>query len=241
MWDKKTMISINKQNKLPLIECLILLAPLLVYTVGGILAAVFFPYLTNLPVALFYPICIVLILILNIIFYSILKKKYQLETDTFLYGVGFTSIWFTFLLLLLIMIIQVFNLIVSESRFQTDSLHYIFFAFHIIPITSLFYSYAALLKNNEKRIDRTTLYLTAITAVLFVLGIVICFLIMTPIRLFEYILLSFFGLYICYSLIYYAIYKKKFQLTLRKLAWIPALLAIVLYILSTVIALFVFA
>jgi hypothetical protein len=150
--------------------------------------------------------------IVHLVFYLILKKNYNLDADVFLYGFGFISSFIPIFLLSYIL--------VALDKPIDFSLYWLFF---VIPLVSLFYSYAALPKNNEKKISTIALFLIAFTAVFFI------FLIMKD-EMFQqfflvFILPIFFGLYVGY----YAIYRTV-RLSSRSLAWTPILMLFIFFI-----------
>ncbi|WP_318785807.1 hypothetical protein [Methanimicrococcus hacksteinii] len=143
--------------------------------------------------------------VFNFIFYSVLKKKYNFEINVLLYGIGFTSCCFVFIYSVMGLYGPITGNIELVMRFL-----------YVIPFIFLYYSYATLLKNNEKSISRGTLFLIIATTALFVLF-----------ALFEiityripYVSISSipFGLYFVYCLI-----SGKYVLSLRGFAWVPFL------------------
>jgi hypothetical protein len=159
-------------------------------------------------------------LISHFIFYSALKKKYNFEMSVLLYGVGFTSCCVIFVLLILGVLHggplkEYFNL----------------WLLYIFPFTFLYYSYATLLQNNEKDINKNILYLTAATILSFAVLIIIEIMIYGP-PVVGALLLPF-GLYFAYCLI-----RKKGVLSLQAFAWspfLPAFVAFWVFILYSII------
>ncbi|MCL2863277.1 MAG: hypothetical protein FWE54_04225 [Methanimicrococcus sp.] len=146
--------------------------------------------------------------IFHFLLYSVLKKKYNFKKDVFLYGVGFTSAFIAFVFFTLI--------VLHNGTWWGASIEEAIWYFYILPFTSLYYSYATLLKNKEKRASRVTLILLAITVISFALLIIF--------EISEYripyiaVLPVLYVLYLSYCLIH-----KKGTLGLREFAWIPFL------------------
>lgn len=184
----------NKRHTIPFIECFILSFLLLVETAFETLKGEY-------TLAILYMIGV----IFNFILYSVLKKKYNFEINAFLYGVGFASccvmlVWSTMAMATLAKFSSVENL----------------WPFYILPFTSLYYSYATLLQNKEKKINRTILCLTAITFVSF--AVLMIFEMIESRVPYMSIFPAVFGLYFAYCLI-----RKKGILNLREFTWSPFL------------------
>jgi len=154
---------------------------------------------------------VLLIPIVNLIFYSILKKKCHFGADVFLYGIGFTSASVT--------------LLIAASAI--DILHGLLispyvWAFYAIPLVSLFYSCSILPKINEKGMKEIILCLVIIAVVFLIIGIIKDFEALKETgyyNLLPIFLLIIFGLYMGY----YAIYRT-IRLSPRNLAWAPVLI-----------------
>jgi hypothetical protein len=139
------------------------------------------------------------VFIFPVIFYSVLKNKYDLERNIVLYGAGFISCG----VILVLSIREIFH------NLDVDIIgNYSYFPY-IFPLTLWYYSYAALLQDKERKM---TLYLSAMTFISFIILIVI--------ETVNYripvagVLLSILGFYLAYCLIY-----KKGVLTLQGFAW----------------------
>jgi len=144
-------------------------------------------------------------LISHFILYSALKNKYNFEISIFLHGVGFTSccvalVW-----------------IVRDTILLSGSLgvgiEQNLWLFYMLPFTSLYYSYATLLQNIEKK-NKVTLCLIAITAVSF--AVLMIFEIIKIELPYMSIFPALFGLHLAYC-------YKKGTLNLRKFIWVPFL------------------
>jgi len=217
---------------MPLIECFILsslllrviipqlfLFPLLIILwftgpwemTHGVIAFTHWPTTEAIPVIL----CIAGLLS-HFIFYSLLKKKYNFETNVFLYGVGFTFCFVTFLLLTLGMLYYPFVGLLKVSI--EENLWY----FYILPFTLLYYSYATLLQNKEKGIGGVTLFLTALTVISF--AVLIIFEKMKYGVPYIGILPTIFTLYLAYCLI-----RKKGILNLQIFTWSPFIPLAIVY------------
>jgi hypothetical protein len=198
---------LNKKYILPLIECFILSFPLLYITFFAIIGMYKYTfYMTDLILIILCTIG----LISHFIFYSALKKKYNFEMNVLLYGVGFTSCSVMFVILILGML---------HGPLRED---FNLWLLYIFPFTFLYYSYAALLRNIEKKVNRITLCLMVIALIFFAALIIIE--IMKYGIPFAGILLSPFGLYFAYCLI-----RKKCVLSLRVFAWSSFLPALITY------------
>jgi len=158
-------------------------------------------------------------LLFHFIFYSLLKKKYNFETNVFLYGIGFTSCFVTFLLLTLGILYYPFDGLMRVS--SAENLWY----FYILPLTLLYYSYATLLQNKEKRVTGVTLCLTALTVISF--AVLIIYEQMKYGVPYIGLLPTVFALYLAYCLI-----RKKGILNLQRFTWSPFILLAVVYLYS---------
>ncbi|WNY23899.1 hypothetical protein MmiHf6_12220 [Methanimicrococcus hongohii] len=202
------MIQTLKKYQGPLIECFILSSLMLLLLIINIF--IYFSTNENLTYQQKIHNLIPIIfcaagLILNSIFYSTLKKKYNFELSVFLYGIGFTSCFFT-------AVYYIFRL--QGSMREHLGITY----FYLILLAFLYYTYATMFKNTEKRISKVTLFLMVITAVISV--------VLTIFEIINYqipyvgILQLFYGLYFAYCLIH-----KKYVLDLQVFAWIPFLVS----------------
>ena len=146
------------------------------------------------------------VFILNFIFYSVVKKRYNFETYVLFYGAGFTSCCITFVFL--------FTLITHFGSSYGGNIEAFLCLLYIIPFTTLYYSYATLLQNKEKDADKITLSLAAITVLSFVILIIF--------ETIKYqipyvgVFLLLYGLYLVYCLV-----RKKGILDFRGFAWSP--------------------
>lgn len=195
------MIQTLKKYSGPFIECFILssllLLMLFIFTYSSYMPHQHITIKQLIPIIFF-----VSGLILNFILYSVLKKKFNFELSVFLYGIGFTSCCFT-------AVYYIFRLQGSVEHVETTY-------FYLIPLTILYYSYATMSKNTEKRMSKITLFLIAITAIIFA-GLTLFEIINYPIPWVS-LLLLLFGFYFAYCLIY-----KKYVVTLQTLPWGPFL------------------
>jgi hypothetical protein len=208
-------------QKTALGESLILSGPMLLYLLVFMLLGIIPLWTRNWSGLLFLvfhlSFLVVIVLLPNVLFFSILKNKLNMEIETFLYGSGFLSS---------IIFPQLFpGKSVNSSIFEE-------FYIPIIPIAlsfaSLFYMYAALLKNKESGSRNIILFLTALTIVFFTAWILKDFEIIKQyfeslelnFRIFQSIFLSpvLFGL--CAG--YYAVYRNV-RISLRNVAWTPFL------------------
>jgi len=147
-------------------------------------------------------------LIFHIILYSVLQKKFNFGLNVFLYGVGFAASCVNILF-------HIFAILQdSWGMVQT-----IFYYYYILPFTLLFYSYATLLQNKEKDINKVTLFLMTATVVSFAALMLINIIELGILHLMLGIPMIFFG-YIFYSSIH-----KKYVLNLREFAWCSFLLS----------------
>lgn len=198
------MIQTLKRYSGPLIECFILSSLLLLLFILNIYSYFFLTHYQKIWTLIPIIFCVAG-LILNFIFYSTLKNKFNFEPSVFLYGVGFTSCFFT-------AVYYIFRLQGSMGEHLGTTY------FYLIPLTFLYYTYATMVKNTEKRISKVTLFLMIVTTVIFA--------VLTIIEINNYpipyvgFLLLFFGLYLVYCLI-----RKKYVLTLQVFAWIPFLVS----------------
>lgn|GEM_PF-5474566 len=163
------------------------------------------------------PIIIVcIIIIINFILYLFLKTLVHLETNILPYGIGFT---FLFRLLLPMYPFQINSSFVPNTPYAT----YAGGVLWLISFVLLFYSYAVLIKNGQKRVNKITWYFTTVTLIFFTFTIIMtsesiikaisfpAFFFVFPIGLFLIIL----GI----SAIYYVIYRRSL-LSPRQLVWI---------------------
>ena len=177
---------------------------------------------------LFLPlIFIILIPAVNIIFYSVFKKKYGLKIDVFLYGVGFIQVPMALLF--------VFHF-TSVAFGESVGIAPIMWTLFIIPLASFFYSFS-LFKNNGKSVGKIVLCLLAANIVFFALVIIKNVNLLFPFYLLGMCLPILGGLYAGY----YAAYRTV-RPSLRNLAWTPMLVLLsaifILFIPGGVIALF---
>jgi len=147
---------------------------------------------------------ILLTIISNFIFYSILKKYSHLEINVLLYGIGFT---FCFLMFSTFGLFPLLSWLLPYVQ-----------CLWIILFASLFYSYTALIKNDQNGFNKITLFFTALTLILFIFTLIISFEFMKP-HLTESFLLLLLGLYWSFSVIFY-ILGRKVWFSLRQLAWV---------------------
>lgn len=219
-----SIIQTLKKHAGPLIECFVLSFPLILMAFLTILSMILKlrrkgidlqAIITEMLLDTFMTV-ILSVLIFNFIFYSVLKKKYNFELNVLLYGIGFMSCCVTFVL---------FMLILLHGPFERGSIEPFFWFFYVLPFTTLYYSYAALLQNNEKNIDRVILCLSLITLVSFA-GLIIFEIIKYQIP-YVGVFLFLFGSYLVYCLT-----SKKSKLSLQLFAWTPCYpaLSIFLYV-----------
>ena len=167
---------------------------------------------------------IILIFISNFILYSVLKKKCNFEMNVFLYGVGFVSCC-VILAFFALSTNSSFSVLITSSGSTSygRSIEAYSYFLYILPFTLLYYSYATLLQNKEKEINRAALYLTILTVMSFVALIVF--------EIIKYqipymgVFLLLFGLYLvcCFNF-------KKVRLNLRGFAWSPFLPLIMVFL-----------
>ena len=207
------MARISKQNKIALVECLIISSPVLLLLILSILGltigartgpheghALFFMFAFTVLVMFLISIAFYT----NVAFFLISMKKIKSRANTFLYGASFTLfIAFALMIYLLVNLLEYF---------------YVLWFVYMLSFTSLFYLYATLPEDNEKKVNMTTLVLASITIVLLLLGIATDKLDfkLTFIPLLSVLLGAYAG--------YYAIYRT-LRLSPRLLAWAPILLA----------------
>jgi hypothetical protein len=162
-------------------------------------------------------------LILHFILYFVFMKKFNFETNVFFYGVGFTSCCFA-------AVCFAFSIRgpISEHIGMGIVL------FYLIPLTFLYYSYAALLEKNEESIRKgirtVMLFLMAAATVIFAALIVLE--IMNDFIPYAGLIPLCFGLYFVYCFV-----SKKHILSLRAFAWSPFLLAWLLLLYSALMRL----
>ena len=200
-------------KKYPLIECLILSVPLLFVNCIVIYTIIEnYLYNTGFNDELYsFVRYLLLIPIVNIIFYLILKKKCDLGTYVFFYGIGFTSASIT--------------LLIATSAI--DILHEFLISpcvwtFYIIPLVSFFYSHALLPERNKKGMKQIILGLVIIAVAFLILGV------LKDLEAFKD--RSYYNVFPIFLLIslelyagYYAIYRTS-RFSSRNLAWAPALI-----------------
>jgi hypothetical protein len=147
------------------------------------------------------------VFIANIVFYSILKKKCKLETNIFLYGIGFT---------LSIVPVLFIYIILLEIHSHTPAYfnYYYMLSIHALSLTSLFYLYTTLPKD-EKNINMATLCLTSITVAFLLIGV-------ATDELFKLHFISILPIFLGLYAGYYTIYRTV-RLSPRLLAWAPTL------------------
>jgi hypothetical protein len=150
-------------------------------------------------------VCSLSVFICNFVIFSIFKRKYNSGLNIFFYGAGFTACWVMFVYY------QVHNYSLFEGNVEM-----FFWILYILPVTTLYYSYAGILQNNEKSTNKITLCLSIITliffAVLIILEIIECQSLHLGVFLIPY------GLYLSFCLFY-----KKGKLPLQLFAWSPFL------------------
>lgn len=129
--------------------------------------------------------------------------KLKLEIETFLYGVGFLSNYILFIVII---------------SYVSNTLE--IWIFYALPLISLFYTYAAMLKNTDQGINKFILFLMMITLIFSAIGFIMYFEILKQnYDLFtNFILPILFGLYAGH----YAVYRT-FWISLRNVAWLPFL------------------
>jgi len=211
---------LNEQNKdylIPFIECFILSLPLLCvalilpFSAIIIIISYLLPDTTEIEAIGAVATWIgyfILIPVVNIVFYSILKKKCKLGRNVFLYGVGFTASFITALL------------VISYDPLHGFSLPPYIWAFYVIPVLSLFYLFALLPKNNEKAVRVIALCLIVAAILFLTFGVMLNSEIFNQLEFLMFILPIPFGLYAGHCVIY-----RKLSINPRNLAWtFPSLL-----------------
>jgi hypothetical protein len=164
-------------------------------------------------------VCVFFVLIIflpNLLFFSLLRKKLNMEIDTFFYGIGFLSNIVSFAVSLDVLM-NLANMPGSEKLLLSRLLIVSLFA-------SLFYTYAAALKKNEKGSGKITLFLLTITIVLAVALLIKDFeffkqyfeTLELNYRIFQTVITPpiLFGLYAGYFAVY-----KTLRISLRNAAW----------------------
>lgn len=227
------MTCVSKQNKLALIECFILSLPTLlaailaVYVLTFFLAQLWARFNDEFTFLIVLPISVVILFLFivfpflcaffaNIAFYLILKKKYKLETNFFLYSVGFIVSTSLILILYLLFMVHAYT---GYPYFHMHAENfYLMWVIYAFSLTSFFYMYATLPKGNEKKISITALSLAAVIIVLLLLGAVVDIFLFK--LTFAHLLSILLGAYAGYYTIY-----RTLRLTPRLLAWAPTLLA----------------
>ncbi|MDV0444959.1 hypothetical protein MmiAt1_05090 [Methanimicrococcus sp. At1] len=202
------MTHINRQKLIPAIESLIISLPALLLTLTIVILN------KNPERKIIFLLYIILIFAANIIYYLILKQKYNLKTEDFLYGIGFTAICFA---------------IVPTSIRMGSFLHPIdlpisFYILSIILPASSFYSYLVVSKNIEKKIDKTGIIFILVN-VIFLAGFIKYNEIVELFYYYIFVLPVFFMVY----LIHYAIYKNH-RFSSRGLAWTPVWVTLIILI-----------
>ena len=165
--------------------------------------------------SLLFLICVILILILNFIFYCILKKKYNFKIYVFLYGVGFTSCC-----VMIVFLIQTYFAKYAENELL------LWCTFYIFSFMLVYYFYAALYQNEKKETSAIISRLPVMVS--------ISALISTALEIINSrppiagVLLLLFGFYI--------LILKKSRLSLRGFAWslfLPMLIVLCYRVLTT--------
>jgi hypothetical protein len=186
--------------------------------------------------------CVILILIPNLIFYSILKK-HNLNKDVFLYGVGFASGGFTFFSLAAFLISMSSRVSIDAHNplaLLNENYALLALMFMWVPFTLLFYSYAIIFKNFKKinentdsNISKIVLTLIALNAVFLLFELILCLAIIKLITTFVLIVLLLLGASILIYFFILAINSVIFGknlFSLRILAWLPVLPSFILFI-----------
>lgn len=208
------IIQLNKQNIFSFIECCILSFPLIlmlfyftflfVSELVWLLKGAGISWRTMVMIGdIPFVVSIISIYISNFIFYYVLKKKYNFKMNVFLYGVGFTSCCVTFVFLIQGKL---------QGSFWSGTEFLFWSLFCILSFVLVYYSYAILLLNEKKEVNKVTSYLIIMIIISSLILIVLEIITLHPPIAGGVLFL--FGLYlVCVSSF------KKIRISLRRFAW----------------------
>ncbi|MDR2944153.1 MAG: hypothetical protein LBU81_03595 [Methanosarcinales archaeon] len=154
---------LNNQKTLLLIESFILSGPTLLCILAWILLSIdLLPngFRSSISLLILCAVFVLITVLPNILFFSVLKNKLNMKIETFLYGIGFLSN----------MVLPIILLSGYSKSLSTDSpVGSIFSIFlNVLLLASLYYTYAAILKNKENKCGNIILFLTALALVFFI-------------------------------------------------------------------------
>ncbi|MDR2944643.1 MAG: hypothetical protein LBU81_06155 [Methanosarcinales archaeon] len=155
---------LNNQRSLLLIESLFLSGPILLCILAWILLSIdLLPngFRSSISLLVLCAVFVLITVLPNILFFSVFKNKLNMKIETFLYGIGFLSN----------MVLLIIFLLGYSKSLSTDSPEGSIFSIflNVLLLASLYYTYAAILKNKENKCGNIILFLTASALVFFMM------------------------------------------------------------------------